>query len=259
MRHLDGVASKNPREDKNAARWSRVRDLDEKEKECATGPSIKDRIAGRTLDWSSNWALIKLEPTRFILRGAPPVPASSNVRTLHIPYFAKLRKFHVAKHGRTTDRTTGTIRRVGSLVHPPPLRYENSSIMPADSEHKFGDITLTYSIMSDAETSQGVRTEILECGDSGSIVLLNENNSHAPIVGLGYAANEHTLVSYIMPMDLIIADIQHVTGMRVTYPVLVETAPGPSEELFNYERAPSQRTGQRQLVSGWIISVIHIR
>jgi hypothetical protein len=61
--------------------------------------------------------------------------------------------------------------------------------------------------------------KFLSPGDSGSVVLLKEPGEKAVVVGLGYAANRVTMVSYVMPIDFVQKDIEHVTGCRMTEPV----------------------------------------
>lgn len=41
----------------------------------------------------------------------------------------------------------------------------------------------------------------------------------AYIVGLGFASNKATMISYMVPFDLMVRDIEMVTGRRVVEPV----------------------------------------
>lgn len=62
----------------------------------------------------------------------------------------------------------------------------------------------------------------MQGGDSGSCVLLNEVNTNATIVGVLFASNEFSQVSYMMPMDMVIRDIEYVTKQKVTQPTFID-------------------------------------
>lgn len=90
-------------------------------------------------------------------------------------------------------------------------------------------------------------------GDSGSLILLDPHNfalpgeeekpsataattsggdggrpSDAYIVGLGFAASDYAFISYMMPMDLIVKDIEEVTHLKVVEPSNIGIFPPPS-------------------------------
>jgi hypothetical protein len=48
--------------------------------------------------------------------------------------------------------------------------------------------------------------------DSASCVLLNKSNLQATIISLLYVSNKYTYVLYIIPFDLVVRDIEHITG-----------------------------------------------
>jgi hypothetical protein len=60
------------------------------------------------------------------------------------------------------------------------------------------------------------------------VVLLNESGVQAVAVGLKFAANEATNVSYMTPMRLVIRDIESITGAKVVQPESAAEAKGAS-------------------------------
>lgn len=60
----------------------------------------------------------------------------------------------------------------------------------------------------------------MEPGDSGSFVLLDQasNLPGVSVIGLGFAANDTPLASYMIPMDLVVEDIERATGAKVIKP-----------------------------------------
>ncbi|KAJ4371127.1 hypothetical protein N0V83_004343 [Neocucurbitaria cava] len=208
-----------------ARRWSRIRNTNEtcqhtniRNQEA----SLAELINGSTLEWGLNWALIKVQAPRSL---SSDVPASGS--RVHIPEGALCtrygdiqpeRCYSVAKLGRTTGWTTGEVNQIESLVH---LRYDNTSVVPIDLRKRFGKIVLAYAIVSDVE-----QKDFIAGGDSGSVVLLNERNPEATMLGLGFASNKATFVGYMLPMSHIIEDIERVTSSKVTMPERVAMASG---------------------------------
>ena len=87
-------------------------------------------------------------------------------------------------------------------------------------EQRFGTtdgIMLAFGVMHDRKGE-----EFMRAGDSGSCVLRTERNRRATVVGLLYAFNEHTRVSYMIPFDLVVRDIELVTGQKVSKPEFVQ-------------------------------------
>jgi hypothetical protein len=85
------------------------------------------------------------------------------------------------------------------------------------------DVVLAIGILSNHDLH-----EYLEGCDSGSVVLLNEPGVQASVVGLGLATNDSTMVSYMMPMSLVVRDIAKITGCEIVEPVEAEDAQGGS-------------------------------
>ena len=68
----------------------------------------------------------------------------------------------------------------------------------------------------------------IQGGDSGSWILhnINQAGAQATVVGLGMGGNQATKVAYMCPIDLIITDIESLTGGTVTYPADVGEVKG---------------------------------
>jgi hypothetical protein len=100
---------------------------------------------------------------------------------------------------------------IGYLLNLRPA--ERTSVIPVDVAERFGQtnaIMLAFGVIDDRK-----REEFMLSEDSGSCVLLDGSNPQATIVGLLYASNEHTHVSYMILFDLVVRDIEHVTGQTV--------------------------------------------
>jgi hypothetical protein len=185
-------------------------------------PSLAEKINGRTIDFGLNWAVIKLANNRTLSNRTPQrssgvkVPTGAQVsRYTHIRHDIS---YDVAKKGRTTGWTHGKVSEIGSLLNLRPA--DRTSVIPVDLAERFGQtnaIMLAFGVIDDRK-----RAEFMLCGDSGSCVLLNESNPKATIVGLLYASNEHTHVSYMIPFDLVVRDIEHVTSQTVVQPEFVD-------------------------------------
>jgi hypothetical protein len=130
------------------------------------------------------------------------------------------RSYEVAKVGRTTGWTTGKINAIGSYLN---LRKDSASALRTEFKQLFADVVLAIGILSNHDLY-----EFLEGSDSGSVVLLNEPGVQASVVGLGFAANDSTMVSYMTPMSLVVRDIAKITGCEIVEPVEAEDAQGAS-------------------------------
>jgi hypothetical protein len=224
----------NPRYNaEQVKKFSKVRDLKHMQTKAAE-KSLAERIQGQTLDWGVDWALVRTD-SRQVSRDTPRFAPM-----IRVPHFATAdeyqildpkKSYKVAKFGRTSKWTTGKIGRIGSVLN---LRYDRISVVPAEIKTQFGKIVLAYGILSDDKNGK-----FLAPGDSGSLILLQaptvvDGEKKATIVGLGFAANPYSLVSYMAPMDLVIKYIEYVTGCTVTVPALVQGLAGDeiqSDEL----------------------------
>ncbi|KAH7562998.1 hypothetical protein J3E72DRAFT_186700 [Bipolaris maydis] len=183
--------------------------------------SLQTQINGRTLDFGLNWALVKLAADRELsdyTNNVPPhikVPTSAKVR--QYTQIKHNQSYSVTKKGRTTGWTKGKISRIGSLLN---LGNDDINVIPASLSHRFGEnnnVILAFGVVHEQRYK-----DFMQGGDSGSCVLLNEVNSNATIVGLLFASNECSQVSYMMPIDLVIRDIEYVTRQKVTQPKFIE-------------------------------------
>ena len=128
------------------------------------------------------------------------------------------------KRGRTTGVTKGRINAIRSILKIQKNQDDKVNIIPVDLSKRFGaqdGIFLAYGIFDDRDGH-----EFMLGGDSGSCVLLQEKEDCRKLtnIGLLFASNEYTRVSYMMPIDMVINDIEHVTGHTVTEPKFVEYA-----------------------------------
>ncbi|KAI1560131.1 hypothetical protein PtrEW7m1_011665 [Pyrenophora tritici-repentis] len=185
-------------------------------------PSLAEKINGRTIGFGLNWAVIKLAENRTLSDRTPQRSSGVKVPTgAQAGRYAHIRhnvSYNVAKKGRTTGWTYGKVSEIGSLLNLRPA--DRTSVIPVDLGERFGQtnaIMLAFGVIDDRK-----RKEFMLSGDSGSCVLLNESNPKATIVGLLYASNEHTHVSYMIPFDLVVRDIEHVTGQTVVQPEFVD-------------------------------------
>jgi hypothetical protein len=186
-----------------------------------TPPSLAEKINGRTISFGLDWAVIKLADNRALSDRTPErssgVRVPSGARVSQYTHIQHNQSYKVTKKGRTTGWTYGQVSEIGSLLN---LRHDKSSIIPVDMGERFGQtnaVMLAYGVIHDRKDK-----EFMLAGDSGSCVILNERNFKATIVGLLYASNEYTRVSYMIPFDLVVRDIEHVTGQTVVQPEFVD-------------------------------------
>ncbi|KAI4616628.1 hypothetical protein J4E80_005902 [Alternaria sp. BMP 0032] len=141
-----------------------------KRKDGTFPPSLADKIAGRTLKFALDWALIKVVTGRTMSDRVPLGGAGIKVPLgAEVTRFTKIkhtRSLQVAKKGRTTGWTYGRINGIGSLLNLP---HDSTSIVPVDMEQRFGTtdgIMLAFGVMHDRKGE-----EFMRAGDSGSCVL----------------------------------------------------------------------------------------
>ncbi|KAJ4361894.1 hypothetical protein N0V83_010835 [Neocucurbitaria cava] len=209
---------------RQAWKWSQVRNSNDEQirKEgSALEASLAELINGDTLDWLLNWALIKLQSPKTIDADIPAKGWGVNIfKNSTADAYCDIQPdkcYDVAKIGRSSGWSTGKIGAIGSVLK---LRHDDASVLPVDLRCYFKKIVLAYGIIS------GRERDFILGGDSGSVVLLNRPGETATIVGLAFASNEATCVSYMTPMGHVIADIERVTGAKVTMPTRTETASG---------------------------------
>jgi hypothetical protein len=197
-------------------------------------------------NWALDWCLIQMDQSRPISNELLDVPLSAGgPDDAAVTQYCKISptpNYKVIKRGRTSGYTKGTISAIASTIRSTdgangrtgrsqgipqivestrPQGYaQTEEISPTNSrievEGKWGGKVSVYPIIS---TTKKV-LHFMEPGDSGSLILLDRRNPPvAPIVGLGFAGNDATLASYMMPIDLILKDIESVTGSKVVEPL----------------------------------------
>lgn len=125
----------------------------------------------------------------------------------------------VKKRGRTTAWSKGIMSAASSLVNEVQLKVpelKSPLVIDTIKDQFDGKPVLCHSIVKDGSSF------LLEPGDSGSFILLDEENENGTIVGLGFAANSSTGASYMIPADFLFEDIEAVTGAKVVEPTKVD-------------------------------------
>ncbi|PSN70762.1 hypothetical protein BS50DRAFT_584352 [Corynespora cassiicola Philippines] len=189
-------------------------------------------------DWALDWGLFKVNNEDSISSQLMNVPERGYDHILRnvVPTVTQYctistnKNYNVAKRGRTTGWTNGRISAINSVV-----RFSNKKIsqeeweyipenerIPTSQRIMFQDMFASKPVF--VHTIVGLNTnkslQFLEAGDSGSFVILNQSSNieGLAIVGLGFSGNKSTLASYMMPFDLLVEDIEEVTGGRVIQP-----------------------------------------
>ncbi|KAH8730967.1 hypothetical protein GQ44DRAFT_823101 [Phaeosphaeriaceae sp. PMI808] len=168
--------------------------------------------------WALDWCLIRRNQRGFSyeLQEVPESAyAKSGQEARHYCTISSSKNYSVLKRGRTTGWTKGTISAIAST-----LRLQEKGIpgptVPTNQEISLArQIVFVHGVIGTHE-----KPKFMKPGDSGCLVLLDEasNIPGVPIVGLGFAANDNTHASYMMPMDLVVEDIERVTGGKVEEP-----------------------------------------
>ncbi|KAF2792312.1 hypothetical protein K505DRAFT_418517 [Melanomma pulvis-pyrius CBS 109.77] len=199
--------------------------------------------------WSMDWCLIKIEG-----RPSSSTFDSFELGIKDITGYCSIdpcRAYHVVKQGRTTGSTPGYISATESVIRsrvPDP----EDGITKARKDPTDPPVRC-HSMISD--TKPIWNKDFLRPGDSGSLILLDPQNlgtlddegktgststsaettaqvhkHEALIAGLAFANNPSSLLSYMMPIDMVIKDIESATGCTVVEPKysgLVKHPPPP--------------------------------
>jgi hypothetical protein len=126
--------------------------------------------------------------------------------------------FDVVKRGRTTNWTKGKLTLIPSVI-----RLQNrlpELEIPTNVEVLFKDKWGNEAVQVHSIIGSKKDPQFIQPGDSGSFVLLDSptNIPGTSVIGLGFAGNHASLASYMIPMDLVVEDIERVTGGRVVEP-----------------------------------------
>lgn len=215
---------------------------------ATVGKRNKESTCDGALEWYTDWCLIKVASSRQLL---PHMPMHLPRQVLIYPE-AKADRYasiipgavyEVTKRGRTSNWTTGHINGAASYVNL--LREDEIAIAPVNLTHRYGGrVALAYAIVSSSS-----HQDFIASGDSGCAVLLNRgrpnlrhcppgqkqgsrpgtirpHDPHAIIVGTGFASDGSTMLSYMVPIDRGVRDIERVTGAKVITPVFDGLAVG---------------------------------
>ncbi|KAF2736918.1 hypothetical protein EJ04DRAFT_550919 [Polyplosphaeria fusca] len=124
---------------------------------------------------------------------------------------------------RLGDKTRGRITAIDSTIHPgnglPQLRRGESTIVQDNICGFFDDKpVMVHTVVSTSKNN----VFFIQKGDSGSIVLLNKKakgpESIPPGTMLGIVFASNRLVSYMIPMEIVVKSIESVTGGKVVQP-----------------------------------------
>ncbi|KAF2654353.1 hypothetical protein K491DRAFT_717172 [Lophiostoma macrostomum CBS 122681] len=175
-------------------------------------------------DWALDWCLVQMDPLKSISRSLKDLTwrtVYNRPRTEVTEYcsISPMKNHAVLKRGRTTGWTKGIISAIDSVVNV----QDQPNFLPKVPTHqrtlmrrKWKEtVAFVHAIFGTSEVPQ-----FMEAGDSGSLVLLDRSpqSSRVSIIGLSFAANNATYASYMMPMDLIVENIEAVTGGKVIEP-----------------------------------------
>ncbi|KAF2733702.1 hypothetical protein EJ04DRAFT_524237 [Polyplosphaeria fusca] len=188
-------------------------------------------LEGITDDYALDWGLIELNSHSKICNIVPDfsgdrtVPPGTQINTW-TPIGIKS-QYRVAKRGRTSLWTTGKINTLPSTLNCFYLGPENPTNMAQDTIKNIPfdkERVVTYCIIEDKEKKE---KEFLKSGDSGSLALLAPLNDSDPgppgaIVGLCFASNLSTGAAYMTSMEMVVKNIEDVTGGTVTMPRRLE-------------------------------------
>lgn len=204
-------------------------------------------------DWALDWCLIQMDKSKPISNELSNLPSSvgvlENVAVTRYCSISRTPNYKVIKRGRTSGYTSGTISAIDSTIRyakgqwvrqdgvggrkvyrhnisqiNPKARLQDTSqtdhISPTNDqipleEAWHDELVSVFPIISTKKTV----LKFMEPGDSGSLILLDRAKpTLAPIIGLGFSGNDVSGVSYMMPIDLILKDIEAVTGGKVIEP-----------------------------------------
>lgn len=185
--------------------------------EQESSPTLPPHV---TLEWLLDWGLVKITAERFMKTDIPEtVPNVWLKRGNQADTYCNIDPFQnydVAKVGRTSRWTPGKISAVPSVINwPSEYQQRRPSVATVSIGGRIG---LCHTIVNEENEAR-----MIEKGDSGCLVLLDQDtekgmDGKALIVGLGFGHASHRLVSYMIPFDLVVEDIERVTKMKVQIP-----------------------------------------
>jgi hypothetical protein len=183
----------------------------------------KGKGASANVNFLLNWALLGVTLSRLVVNRLPKTGMKTNGATTHLvegqlcntwtpldfgKTHMKRDEVEVAKHGRTTGYTFGTINCALTKIN---LECDSSWKDIGEVYHLGNSkVGVCYSI------AKRGKNEFVDSGDSGSVVVHDGTGTW-----LGLLFGESATGSGLMlPMDLIVKDIENVTGLVVVEPKL---------------------------------------
>jgi hypothetical protein len=196
----------------------------------------KGKAASTNVNFLLDWALLEIAPSRSVENTLPNTGMRPNATTTHLvegqlcntwtpldsgKTHIKRDEVQVAKYGRTTGYTFGTINCALTKINPEiDSSWENfGKVYHLDNS----TVGVCYSIIRRG------KSDFVDSGDSGSVVVHDDTGTW-----LGLLFGENASGSGLMlPMDLILKDIQNVTGLAVTEPRLDLTPSSVSTNIHD--------------------------
>ncbi|KAF2734268.1 hypothetical protein EJ04DRAFT_523820 [Polyplosphaeria fusca] len=179
------------------------------------------------IPWGLDWCLIRLGNKVRLSNLPQHLPENVEIRgSVPVSFWARVDPFQnykVMKRGRSTEWTKGIISAIDSTINPgngllhlrlgePTIAYDTISGCFEDKP------VAVHTVVSNSKSYP----HFIKSGDSGSLVLLNEKakgpQGIPPGTVVGMVSASNNLVSYMVPMEVIIKSIDAATGGRVVQP-----------------------------------------
>jgi hypothetical protein len=194
-------------------------------------------------EWALDWCLTTVEDRVF----KPDLHDNryGNKKVLGYCSLNPNQGYSVFKKGRTSGGTTGFISATDGAYRKVPEPEDGPTALPRDIS-MFSKPVRVH-VLIDDRTNRG-DGEFIKRGDSGSLVFLDPHNSALPpkgekhpwktvaskkddlgevlIAGLAFGCHSHTRLSYMIPMDMVVQDVQSVTQCTVVEPKFVPWGEG---------------------------------
>lgn len=197
----------------------------------------KDKDASTNVNFLLDWALLKIAPSRSVEDKLPNAGMRPSAMPTHLiegqlcntwtpldpgNTHIKRDEVKVAKYGRTTGYSFGFVNCALTKINPEiDSSWENfGKVYHLDNS----TVDVCYSIISRG------KSDFIDSGDSGSVVVHDDTGTWLGLL-IGQSASGSGLM---LPMDLILKDIQNVTGLAVTVPRLDMT---PSSVSTHFHRS----------------------
>lgn len=166
--------------------------------------------------WLLDWSLLKpCSPNHHLKNTVTNTSPHSNIHqfqgketTTHTPPTTSLADLLVSKRGGTTGWTEGKVNSI-----PAELNITQRSMYEKEISHCFGQSVsawVGHSFFSEDP-------KFCKAGDAGGFVLDSRNGD---VVGVLFASDQETGDGYFVPFDVVVRDIEMVTGGKVVNPTV---------------------------------------